>query len=196
MPDLSQYSSIIPEEHLPALTNCLRKIPDFTWLLAQPHPELDRLQGDLLKDFPTVCLDNTGNPRSHRFTVMVLNNSCDLPEGRVDFVTAAPVVDFNKYLEFERKKRSEESLRGYAEAIRKNDKTELFYLPPFNGFPHGAIVLLHLVCSVSASIYRGALEGGNRVASFTQPGFYFLLIKVTTHLARPESEEATRVMVN
>ena len=194
MPDLSRYSTIIPEEHLPALSGCLRKIPEFTWLLTRPHPELERLQGDLLEKFPTVFLDDSGNPRLRTFTVMVLNNSCDLPAGRVDFLTAAPVVDFNQYVEFERKNRSEESLRGYVEAIRKNDKTELLYLPPFNSFSHGAIVLLHLVCSVSASIYRTALERGNRVASFTQSGLYFLLIKLTTHLARPESSEAKREM--
>ena len=128
---------------------------------------------------------------------MILNNSCDLPEGRVDFVTVAPVVDFNKYLEFERTKRgATASLQGYAEAIRKNDKTELFYLPAFNDFPYGAIVLLHLVCSVSSQVYQDALNHGSRMASFTQPGFYFLLIKLTTHLARAESREVERTNAN
>lgn len=192
MPDLSRYSTIIPEEHLPALERSLKKIPDFTWLLDRPHRSLERLQGDLIRDFPTVFLNDTGTPRSTKFTVMLLNNSCDLPEGRTDFVTAAPVVDFNKYIEFEGRRRAARSLHDYAEAIRRNDKSELFYLPALAGFPNGALVLLHLVCSVSSRIYRDALANGKRVASFTQSGFYFLLIKLTTHLARRESEEVVR----
>ena len=123
---------------------------------------------------------------------MILNNSCDLPDDRVDFVTAAPIVDFGKFLEFEKRRRSKSSLDGFAKAIRQNEKTELFYLPKFGGFEHGALVLLHLVCSVSAKVYRGLLAAGKREASFTQIGFYFLLIKLTTHLARAESTDVQR----
>jgi hypothetical protein len=190
--DFSRYARIIPEEHQPALRGNLKKIPDFSWLLGKPHHTEERLQGDLLKGFPTVFLDNNGAPRSEKFTVMILNNSCDLPEGRIDFITAAPIVDFQEYLEFEKPKRSPQSLESYARSIRNNDKTELFYLPKFAGFEQGALVLLHLVCSVSANVYREALRRGQRVASFTQTGFYFLLIKLTTHLARAESAEVIR----
>ena len=190
--DFSRYAKVIPEEHQPALLKSLKKIPDFSWLLDQPHPSEERLQGDLVKDFPTVFLDESGTPRAQKFTVMILNNTCDLPDSRLDFVTAAPIVDFQKYLEFEKHRRSAESLEGYARSIRANDKTELFYLPRFADFDSGALVLLHMVCSVSAKLYREALEASQRVASFTQIGFYFLLIKLTTHLARPETIEVVR----
>jgi hypothetical protein len=190
--DFSRYAKIIPEEHQPALRKCLKKIPDFSWLLSEPHSDQDRLQGDLLREFPTVFLDDTATPRSARFTVMILNNTCDLPEGRLDFVTAAPVVDFQKYLEYEEPKRSPQSLEDYAHSIRNNDKTELMYLPKITGFDHGALVLLHLVCSVSAKVYHEALRAEKRVASFSQVGFYFLLIKLTTHLARAESTDVSR----
>lgn len=200
MVDLSRYASIIREEHLPALGKSLRRIPDFSWLLDAPNPEQKCLQGDLLGDFPTAYLGDDGVPRMRNFTVMVLNNSCDLPVGRTDFITVAPVTDFNEYLAFERRrsvpeKRSEESLQGFAEAVRGNKKTELLYLPAFEGFPHGAIVLLHLLCSVSAKMYGDAIANEHRVASFTQTGFYFLLIKVTTHLARAESADVSRAMI-
>jgi hypothetical protein len=190
--DFSRYSRIIPEEHLPALRSSLKRIPDFSWLLAAPHPTERRLQGDILKECPTVVIDDLGEPRATKFPVMILNNSCDLPDDRMDFVTIAPVVDFGKYLEFEKSRRSPNSLDGFAKAIRQNDKTELFYLPKFAGFQNGALVLLHLVCSVSAKVYRSLLSSGKREASFTQIGFYFLLIKLTTHLARAESAEVER----
>jgi hypothetical protein len=171
----------------------LSRIPDFTWLLNEPHTSEERLQGDLVRDFPTVLVDENGNPRLASFTVMILNNTCDLPDDRLDFVTAAPIVDFQKYLESEKTRRSPESLEGYAGSIRRNDKTELLYLPKFAGFEHGAIVLLHLVCSVSVKLYQEAIRAKQRVGSFTQIGFYFLLIKLTTHLARTETKEVVRI---
>ena len=204
--DFSRYATIIPEEHLPALERNLRRIPDFSWLIDLPNDDVERLQGDFLLDFPTVFLEETGAPRSRQFTVMILNNTCDLPDDRLDFVTAAPVVDFNNYLEFERerrlrgksnmenieRRRIEDSLQEFGRVLRNNDKTELLYLPPFSEFTHGALVLLHLVCSVSARLYHDALRQNRRAASFTQTGFYFLLIKLTTHLARAETTEVVR----
>src|SRR6266480_3617758 len=143
--DFSKYTRIIPKEQIPALSRDLKKIPDFSWLLGEPHREIERLQGDLLREFPTVVLDDQGKPRCQNFTVMILNNTCDLPEGRLDFVTAAPVVDFNKYLEFERtrrlkthtrlgeteKARVEDSVQELARVIRQNDKTEILFVPKF-----------------------------------------------------------------
>jgi len=204
--DFSRFATIIPEEHLPALANNLKRIPDFSWLLDLPHAGIERLQGDVLSNFPTVFLDERGEPRSREFTVLVLNNTCDLPDDRLDFITAAPIVDFDKYLEFERerqfrgknalenseKRRIEDRLQEYGRVLRNNDKTEILYLPSFSEFTHGALVLLHLVCSVSARLYHDALRQGRRVASFTQTGFYFLLMKLTTHLARAETAEVIR----
>ena len=36
--DFSRFAKIIPEEHLPALANNLKRIPDFTWLIDIPQP--------------------------------------------------------------------------------------------------------------------------------------------------------------
>jgi hypothetical protein len=190
--DFSRYTRIIAEEHQSALKASLKRIPDFSWLLGEPHSTISRLQGDLFREFPTVFLDDKAMPRSKKFTVMVLNNTCDLPDNRLDFVTVAPIVDFQEYLRFEEPRRSTQSLTDYAKSIRSNDKSELLYLPKLAGFEEGALVLLHLVCSVSSKVYQEAVRSGQRVASFTQTGFYFLLIKLTTHIARPESGEVIR----
>jgi hypothetical protein len=58
-----------------------------------------------------------------------------------------------------------------------------------------ALVLLHLVCAVSVNVYREALHNGRRLASFTQTGFYFLLMKLTTHVARAETTQVVREAV-
>jgi hypothetical protein len=79
--DFSRFARVIPEEYQPALRSNLKKIPDFSWLLGEPPGTEERLQGDLLKAFPTVFLDNSGKPHERKFTVMILNNTCDLPDG-------------------------------------------------------------------------------------------------------------------
>jgi hypothetical protein len=190
--DFSRYSRIIPEEHHAGLERGLRSVPDFGWLLSAPHQSQDRLQGDLLADFPTVFLDNKEQARTHRFTVLVLNNTCDLPDRRLDFVTVAPVLNFEHYVHFEKRRRPLVSVEGYASDLRRNRISELFYLPPFDGFSGGGVALLHLACSVSSEVYQTAVASRKRVASFTQVGFYYFLMKVTTHLTRPESDEVVR----
>jgi hypothetical protein len=190
--DFSRYANIIPEEHQEPLSRSLRQIPNFSWLLCEPHRTEERLQGDLFQDFPTVFLDADGLPRCRNFAVMVLNNTCDLPDDRLDAVTVVPVLDFGEFLESQQQQRSEVSMQGYAEALRRNDITELFYLPPFAGFANGGLALLHFACSVSHALYGAALRQGRRIASFSQIGFYFFLIKLTTHVARAETTEVAR----
>lgn len=188
--DFSSYGGLLPEERIGGLKRCLKRIPDYSWMLVQPHPTEDRLQGDILIECPTVYLGPKGEVRSRVFPVMVLNNTCDLPDDRLDNVTVVPLVDFEQYLQFEGKRRNAESLVGYADAIRRNDKTELFYLPNMPGFSKGALAMLDKACSISAELYRA--HNGRRLASFSQTGFYFFLIKLTNHIARAETKEITR----
>ena len=168
--DFSRFAKIIPEEYLPALANNLKRIPDFSWLIHIPHAEIARLQGGVPSNFPRYVPTRSCGAFAgiHGFG---LNNTCDLPDDRLDFITAAPIVDFNMYLEFERerqfrgkngledseKRRLEDRLQEYGRVLRNNDKTEILYLPPFSDFSHGALVLLYLVCSVSVKLYHEAL---------------------------------------
>lgn len=45
-------------------------------------------------------------------------------------------------------------------------------------------------------IYEQSLANKARLASFSQNGFYYLLIKITSHLARAESAEVQRSELN
>jgi len=44
-------------------------------------------------------------------------------------------------------------------------------------------------------LYEEALTERRRLASFSQNGFYFLLIKLTNHIARMETAEVARLDV-
>jgi hypothetical protein len=94
-----QNSFVVRGEHKVALLASLSKIPEFSWLVGQPNPHIDRLQGDFFSDFPALFLKPDGTVASKRRPVMVLNNTCDLPLGRSSMVSVAPLFDLKKYLQ-------------------------------------------------------------------------------------------------
>ena len=82
----ARESGVIPPGYVAPLLSRLGNTSDFTWLLTQPHEIQARLQGDMLGDFPLALVGPDGNPRCKRFTVLVLNNTCDLQPNRSEFV--------------------------------------------------------------------------------------------------------------
>lgn len=185
-------SSVIKEEHKETLVSSLRKIPDFSWLLGLSHPDPDPLQGDFFPAFPVVYLKPDGSISQNHRTVMVVNNTCDLPSGHSTMITVAPVFDLEKFLFSQAGKRSHEALVNFERDIRYNQISQLLYVPEVRGFPSGAIIRLDMMCSVAANFLERAVQTGSRIASFTQNGFYVLLMKLTYHLTRTENSEVTR----
>lgn len=189
--DAARQSGVIPPERVASLVSCLNT-PDFRWLLNGPNATQPRLQGDLLSNFPVALVDHTGSPRCKQFTVLVLNNTCDLQPQRADFVTVAPVLDFHAFSQHVIQKRGEVKATNYLKDVMANRVFEVLWLPAFSSFFQGAVVFLDRIGAVSSAIYESALTGDRRLASFSQNGFYFLLIKLTKHLARAESDEVIR----
>ena len=185
-------SSSIRDEHKESLIHYLRKIPDFSWMLTRPNSVTDRLQGDFFGEFPVVYLKPDGSTASRKQTVMLINNTCDLPHGRSSFVTVAPAFDFARYLQRQQGKKSADAMMNHIRDLRHNQISELLYVPGVQGFDEGVIVRLDMMCSVAAEILDEAVCRDRRVASFSQNGFYVLLTKLIHHLGRMESPDAQR----
>jgi hypothetical protein len=117
-----QNSSVVRGDHKDALLASLSKIPEFSWLVGQPNPHIDRLQGDFFNDFPALFLKPDGAVASKPRPVMVLNNTCDLPSGRSSMVSVAPLFDLEKYLQSQAGKRDAGSLANYERDIRHNNR--------------------------------------------------------------------------
>ncbi len=185
-------SGVIPHDRVGSLLASLQRIPDFSWVLISPHPTELRLQGDVLTTFPVAFVDDTGKPRCKDCTVLVMNNTCDLQPNRSQFVTVAPAFDFEEFAETVITKRGEHDSRSYLRDVMANNICDLLWLPPCGSFRKGAVVFLERLGAVSAKLYEEAVNRQRRIASFSQNGFYFLLIKITNHVARMESAEVTR----
>jgi hypothetical protein len=185
-------SSVIRENHRESLIADLRDKPDFNWLVGTPNRFTDRLQGDFLESFPVSFIDPAEKPVVKRQTVMVINNSCDLPPGRSNVVSVAPVFDLAKFLAARAKAQKADSLANFEKDLRKNQITHLLFVPVLRGFANGALVRLDMVCSVPTTFLEEAVSRGTRCASFSQSGFYVLLMKLTHHLTRMESDAVAR----
>jgi hypothetical protein len=183
---------VISEQHRESLISNLRDKPDFNWLVGGPNGHTDRLQGDFFETFPVIYLDPAEKPVSKRQTVMVINNTCDLPPGRSKFVSVAPIFDLGRFLEGQAKVRKADSLENFEKDLRKNQISELLFIPTMKGFSNGALVRLDMICSVPMPFLEEAVARGARCASFSQSGFYVLLMKLTHHLTRMESDEVAR----
>jgi hypothetical protein len=186
----ARESGVVRPEHLAALLRSL-KSPDFRWIVSSPSQTDERLQGDLVSQMPIALIDAAGRVRSRDLIAMVLNNACDLQYWRSKFITLAPVTDFEIFASRALKKDPERA-RSYLESVRANRIDEIFYIPNCPQLTNGGIVRFDLMSSLSAVVYETAIAGKRRFASLTQSGFYFLLMKLTHFLARPESSEIIR----
>lgn len=191
-PKAVDNSSVIRGEHKSALLANLSKYPEFSWLVGQPNSHIDRLQGDFIRNFPALFLKPDGTAVSTQRTVMVLNNTCDLPLGRSSMVSVVPLFDLEKYLQSQAFMRDSSSLSDYKNAIKNNQISELLFIPYLPGFTSGAIVRLDMVCTVAYDHLQQAISNNQRISSFTQSGFYLLLMKITYHFIRIESAEVNR----
>ncbi len=188
--ETARQSGIVRREHVDDLLLSLKN-RNYGWIICSPSQTQERLQGDLVQQMPVALIDPTGSVRSKDFTAMVINNACDLQPGRSEFITLAPVEDFNRFAAAMLNK-DRERARTYLESIRANNIDEFLYIPNCSQLPNGGIVRLDLMSSLSVAVYDAAIASGRRLASLTQDGFYFMLMKLTHFLARPESPEIIR----
>ena len=93
-------------------------------------------------------------------------------------------------------KPGEDGARSYLHEIRSNKVLEVIWLPPFHTYQQGGIVFLDRISTASIQVYEQSLANNARLASFSQNGFYYFLIKITSHLARAESAEVQRSELN
>ena len=190
--EVAKHAGIIPEKDVYAFLEYLVRSPELPGLLSDPHQTEERLQGDLIREFTWVYVDDSGSPKITNFTVTVINNTCDLQPNRSKLVNVAAVYDFQKYQANIIKVKGEKSAADYLASLKQNKISELVYIQECPGYPEGIVIDLNRISSSSSKIYEQALSEKRRIASFTQKGFYVFLLKMTNFLARAEANDVTR----
>ncbi len=150
------------------------------------------VQGDI---FDGVEVRLTPQAEPTQSMVMVLSNTCDLhpKEGQYKSpcATVAPVQDMAAYRDAYRAENGG-SLAGWDEhhaAIRNGLTTNLLWLPEHKDFNESVIVFNYATPIVTKQLGAGGTE---RLASLSDIGYYYTLMKLALHFVRVESEEVGR----
>lgn len=160
------------------------------------HPEESILeQGDGVDNLPIFNLPDTTTVQAKGF---IISNTCDIsPDNnrKIPMNTLyAPIVNLNKYEELLRK--NGEYTDEWAQAVRNQQITNLFYLPKGIGLDYEAVVPLDHINSLPASYISDEDILSNRIFRLSLTAWYVLLIKLTHHFARTTNDLIVRKSIS
>lgn len=148
-------------------------------------------QGDGMEGLPIFNLPSTESRSGKGF---VISNTCDVNADNDRSVPMrmlyAPVLNLEKYEEALR--RQGEYSKSWADAVRKQQITHLFYLPKGSGLGYEAIVPLDHIHSLASGYLSDDTISSSRVFKLSLTGWYILLIKLTYHFARTTNQLIAR----
>ena len=183
--DLTAY---LPE-HIKPFSEQLRQFPSGyeKWVYATSFPK-ETYQGDVFSHVPLVAIDEAGEAVRAETNAMVLSCTCDVQLGQGETLLVAPVINLQDYI-------SHSELEGrqlddHIESVTHNKLSAIMFLPK------GAAIERSLVdfgkTSPISVEYFHLDRGQKRLASLSQYGHYFLLVKLAYHFCRPDAPDAKR----
>jgi hypothetical protein len=182
---------IIPylPEYVKPFAEQLRQLPSGyeKWVYAASLPA-EIYQGDVFDQVAFASLDEDGEIIRFEPLGMVISNTCDVQPGQGETLLVAPIFDLEDYREHSELK--EEALENHIRALTENKISQLMFLPEGPGLRR-SFVDFGKICSISLSFFH-ADRGQKRLISLSQPGHYFLLVKLAHHFCRPEARDSSR----
>ena len=180
-------------EHIRPLAEQLKQFPRnyAKWVYASSIPN-DTYQGDVFPELPFVQIDESGDVVRADRLGMVISNTCDAQPDQSENILIAPISDLGDY---RRHSESEGELRGeelenHLRALTENKLSHLMFLPASPGFEDAFVDFGNI--STISSKYFHTMYSDLKLASLSQYGQYYLLMKLVHHFARPESQDAKR----
>lgn len=182
-----QFPYYLTAERKEGLEEALKDFPDNMnyYLNNNSLFESELLQGDAIYGLRIINYDTL---EVRNVKGVLLSNSCDLDlSNNRDYrlkATFAPLIKLKNYESLLLKNgTNKQKVESKIQAIRHQELTNVFYLPPFYGSEDEYIVLLHDIHSIPIDTID--LEGQNQKAfTLSQAGFYMFLFKISIHFCR------------
>ena len=135
-------------------------------------------QGDGLNNLLVVNL-----PKSEIKPVpgIILSNTCDIDlQNERNFpsqIVYAPIFSLEKYRQtlLNNSKKTKEQITDHINAIKKQEITQIFYLPKFDGKLEESIVFLDRVNNMPNTLIERDKISSNRIFTLSDYGAYYLL---------------------
>jgi len=154
------------------------------------------MQADLIVEIRYPYWD--GKEYSKKYTdAIILSNSCDLSNENERTVNVkqcvlAPTLDLDKFVESLQETQSQNQIDNFIKAIRLQEITNIFYLPPDPKESKERIVLFDKVFWIDVKVLTALIPTitEERIATLNHFGLYLFIVKMTYHFCRfPEEND-------
>ena len=149
--------------------------------------EKNIFQGDGLKDLLVINLpDKEVRPAPS----IILSNTCDvdLANDRLfpSQIVYAPIFNLNKYMGhlLGKSSKTKQQIIDHIDAIKRQEITQIFYLPSIDGALDESVVFFDRICScLNSYIDRSTLQR-QRLFTLSDYGAYLFVLKLSIHFTR------------
>ncbi len=144
-------------------------------------------QGDGIKDLLVINLPQT-NIRPA--PCMILSNTCDIdPQNKRLFssqIVYTPIFNLNKYRSrlLSNSSKTKQQIDDHIQAIKRQEITQVFYLPSIYDCLDDSIVFFDRICSCSNKYVSRANLKNQRLFTLSDYGAYLFLLKISIHFTR------------
>ncbi len=148
-------------------------------------------QGDGLNNLLVV---NLPKPEIKPVPGIILSNTCDIDlQNERNFssrIVYAPIFSLEKYKQtlIKNSKKSKEQIVDHINAIKKQEITQIFYLPKFDGKLEESIVFLDRVNNMPNTLIERDKITSNRIFTLSDYGAYLFLLKLSIHFTRVQDK--------
>jgi hypothetical protein len=152
------------------------------------------MQSDLLNSIKTVDWDTDKNDFiSGFYRAMLVSNTCDITEENVRSTNIknalfAPIIPVKEVLDSFAEEFNPDQVKGFYNSLKKQEHSNLFYLPPNHKNGKDYIVFLDKIHWLPASELTPLTLDLNksRFISLSTWGYYLFVLKLSFHLCRLE----------
>jgi hypothetical protein len=143
-------------------------------------------QGDGIKDVLFVDLPSQKCKKVNGF---VLSNTCDIDPNneryRTQNIIYTPIISINNYITLLRKNKiPDQKIDDHIEALKKQQITNIFYLPKTTILKEEFIIFFDRVNSCDMSYFCESNIDNIRLFSLSNYGLYIFLFKLSIHFTR------------
>ncbi len=121
---------------------------------------------------------------------MVISNTCDIdPDNKRLFpsqIVYSPIFNLNKYKThlLMNSSKTEHQINDHIQSIKRQEITQIFYLPAIEDIIKESIVFFDRVCSCSNSYIDRNKLPRQRLFTLSDYGEYLFLLKISIHFTR------------
>jgi hypothetical protein len=134
------------------------------------------------------------NPRADNLNGLILSNTCDIAQENERFMASrlvhSPILKLDKYYQLlirrfvDTGKKEQEVIDQHIEAIKKQQISNIFFLPKGARLSEDSIILYDRVSSLPSDFIPEQEITSRRIFVLSDYGFYLFIVKLAIHFTR------------